>query len=100
MTAAIKKTLNREKTNVGRTAYTNSVKAILQACKSTAVAEILANDLQNINYGTAHDELSWIDVQEHSVKILNLNKKALFVSSEDIMLHPDMIEEAKAGGFK
>ncbi len=99
-TAAIKKALNRERTNVGRTAYTDSVKKILLGCKSTDVAKILADDLQNINYGTQHDELSWIDVQEHSVKILNQNEKVLFVSSTDIMLHPDMIEEAKASGHQ
>jgi hypothetical protein len=100
LTSAIKKSLNRERTNVGRTAYTDSIKKILLACKSTDVAKILADDLQNINYGTAHDELSWIDVQEHSVKILNQNEKVLFVSSTDIMLHPDMIEEAKASGLQ
>ena len=100
LTTAIKKSLNRERTNVGRTAYTDSVKKILLACKSTDVAKVLADDLQNINYGTAHDELSWIDVQEHSVKILNQNEKVLFVSSTDIMLHPDMIEEAKATGLQ
>ncbi len=100
LTSAIKKSLNRERTNVGRTAYTDSVKKILLACKSSDVAKILADDLQNINYGTQHDELSWIDVQEHSVKILNQNEKVLFVSSTDIMLHPDMIEEAKASGHQ
>jgi hypothetical protein len=99
-TAAIKKALNRERTNVGRTAYTDSVKKILLGCKSTEVAKILADDLQNINFGTQHDELSWIDVQEHSVKILNQNEKVLFVSSMDIMMHPDMIEEAKASGHQ
>lgn len=100
LTTAIKKSLNRERTNVGRTAYTESIKKILLACKSTDVAKILADDLQNINYGTQHDELSWIDVQEHSVKILNQTEKVLFVSSTDIMLHPDMIEEAKASGHQ
>ncbi len=100
LTAAIKKSLNRERTNVGRTAYTDSVKKILLSCSSTNVVKVLADDLQNINYGTAHDELSWIDVQEHAVKILNQNEKVLFVSSTDIMLHPDMIEEAKASGHQ
>lgn len=100
LTTAIKKSLNRERTNVGRTAYTDSVKKILLACMSTDVAKILADDLQNINYGTQHDELSWIDVQEHSVKILNQNEKVLFVSSTDIMLHPDMIDQARASGHQ
>lgn len=100
LTTTIKKALNRERTNVGRTAYTDSIKKILLGCKSTEVAKILADDLQNINKGTQHDELNWIDVQEHSVKILNQNEKVLFVSSLDIMLNPDMIEEAKASGHQ
>jgi len=100
LTAPIKKALNRERSNVGRTAYTDSVKKILLGCKSTDVAKVLAGDLKNINYGTAHDELSWIDVQEHSVKILNQSGKVLFVSSTDIMTRPDIIEEAKASGHQ
>lgn len=100
LTAAIKKSLNRERSNVGRTAYTDSIKKILLSCQSSDVAKVLAADLQNINYGTHHDELNWIDVQEHAVKILNKNEKVVFVSSSDIMLHPDMIEEAKRSGHQ
>lgn len=100
LTAAIKKSLNRERSNVGRTAYTESIKKILLSCQSPEVAKILAEDLQNINYGTHHDELNWLDVQEHSVKILNKDEKVIFVSSFDIMSHPDMIEEAKRSGHQ
>ena len=95
LNAAIKKSLNRERTNVGRTAYTNSVKKILLSSKSKGVAEVLAHDLTNINLGTAHDELSWIDVQEHSVKILNNQGKYLFITSYVGMQYADMIDQAK-----
>lgn len=98
--ASIKKALNRERTNVGRTAYTDSIKKILLASVSKEVAEILANDLTNINRGTAHDELTWIDVQEHSVKILNQQGKYLFVTSFEAMQHPDMIDQAKNSGHE
>ena len=100
LTAPIKKALNRERSNVGRTAYTDCVKKTLLNCKSAKVATLLADDLQKIDEGTAHDELSWIDVQEHAVKILNQDRKVLFVSSVDIMMHPDMIQEAKASGHQ
>ncbi len=75
LTASIRKSLNRERANVGRTAYSDSVKKILLASQSREVAEILARDLTNLNKGTAHDELDYIDVQEHSVKILNQEGK-------------------------
>lgn len=98
--ASIKKALNRERTNVGRSAYTDSIKKILLASASKTVAEILAKDLTNINLGTASDELTWIDVQEHSVKILNQLGKYLFVTSLEAMQHPDMIDQAKNSGHQ
>jgi hypothetical protein len=100
MNAAIKKALNRERTNVGRSAYTDSVKKILLASTSKAVAEILAKDLTNFNLGTAHDELTWIDVQEHSVKILNQQGKYLFITSSEAMQYPDMIDQANKSGHE
>lgn len=98
--SSIKKALNRERTNVGRTAYTDSIKKILLASISKEVAEILANDLTNINKGIAHDELTWIDVQEHSVKILNQQGKYLFVTSYEVMQYPDMIDQARNSGHE
>ena len=100
LSAPIKKALNRERSNVGRSAYTDSVKKILLSSKEKEVAETLANDLTNINRGTAHDELTWIDVQEHSVKILNQTGKYLFITSFEAMQHPDMIDHARTSGHK
>lgn len=70
------------------------------ASQSKEVAESLAKDLTNINKGTARDELTWIDVQEHSVKILNQQGKYLFVTSLEAMQHPDMIDQAKNSGHE
>ena len=100
LNASIKKALNRERTNVGRSAYTDSIKKILLASQSKEVAESLAKDLTNINKGTARDELTWIDVQEHSVKILNQQGKYLFVTSFEAMQHPDLIDQAKNSGHE
>lgn len=97
-TKAIQKALNRERSNVGRTAYSDSIKKILLASNSSTVAKELVNDLQNYNEGLQHDELSWIDVQEHSVKILNQKEKVIFVTSADLILHRDLIDQAKSSG--
>lgn len=99
-TKAIQKALNRERTNVGRTAYTDSIKKILLNSNSSAVINILASDLQNYNQGNQHDELNWIDVQEHSVKLLNQNEKVIFVTSTDLMIHRDMIDQAMNSGHQ
>ncbi|PCI44641.1 MAG: ATP-binding protein [Proteobacteria bacterium] len=100
LSTPIRKALNRERSNVGRSAYTGSIKKILLSLTTKEVAEILANDLINISEGTAHDELSWIDVQEHSVKILNQLGKYLFITSFEGMQHPDMIDQARDSGHE
>jgi hypothetical protein len=44
VTKAIRKALNRERTNVGRAAYTDRIKAILLSCREARVAELLVQD--------------------------------------------------------
>lgn len=100
MTAAIKRALNRERSNVGRTAYTDSVKRILLSSESETIANMLSRDLININRGTARDELSWIDVQEHAVKLLNKVGDKLFVTSYEAMFHTDLIDQANKANYE
>jgi len=99
LNAAIKKAMNRERTNVGRTAYANTVKSILLECNSQEVAESLSADLSQYSYGSNHDELKWIDIQQHAAKILNNFKKVVFVTAEDIERGTDIVNEARLGGF-
>lgn len=99
LNAAIRKALNRERTNVGRTAYANTVKSILLNCKSHAVAKSLVEDFKNYSYGTLHDELKWIDVQEHAVRLLNNYEKVVFVTTDEIASSPDLVDEVKGSGF-
>lgn len=98
LTAAIKKALNRERTNVGRSAYTDRVKSILLASSSEAVAKALVDDLSNFAKGTLHDEMKWTDVSVHASKITNASGNVLFLTDEEIMNEPRFIEEARASG--
>ncbi len=99
LNAAIKKSLNRERQNLGRTAYSDRIRAILLECKSDAVAQALAADLQTHSHGRAHDELGWLDVQQHAVRILNATKRVLFVNPQDLIDKPDLIDDATRGGY-
>ena len=100
LTKKIRQALNRERTNVGRSAYSDRVKPILLSCKSKEVAEFLVNDLKNYFTGEMHDELKWIDVQEHAVKILNAREKVVFLTPEELMTATNMVDEAKSGGYR
>ncbi|WP_208624178.1 ATP-binding protein [Proteus genomosp. 4] len=96
----LKKSINRERTNVGRSAYTDTVKRILLSSKNEVVIDKLADDMAGYEYGTMHDELSWIDVQEHAVSILNSSESVMFVTSEEGMMHSSLIDEARANGVR
>lgn len=98
LTSAIKKALNRERTNVGRTAYSDRVKSILLASTSETVAKALVDDLGNFGTGTLHDEMKWTDVSVHASKITNASGNVLFLTDEEIMNAPRFIEEARASG--
>jgi hypothetical protein len=80
LSAPLRRALNRERSNVGRSAYSDRVKAVLTACRSTAVAGPLAEDLNGFAAGRLHDELAWRDVALHACRVLQTNEKVLFVT--------------------
>lgn len=83
ISAQIKKALNRERSNVGRTAYSNTIKKILVNCKEEAVLLSLVNDLENISRGSNKDETSWIDVASYAAQELNKLGNVLFMTAEE-----------------
>ena len=100
LTAAIKKALNRERMNVGRAAYSERVKSILLACKNKKVAQKLVNDLKQFQTGKIHDELKWLDVSTHAIKILNEQEKVLFITPSELIKVPKYVDEAQKAGFE
>ena len=100
LTAAMRKALNRERTNVGRTAYSDRVKQMLLASKAPSVADILAQELVRVEAGTSHDEVKWTDVAVHACQILNTTGKAIFVTAADLVSHKDAIDHAQSDGLK
>ncbi len=99
-TAQLQRALNRERTNVGRTAYQDRVKAILLKSRSDIVAQALVEDLTRITAGTNHDEITWLDVQEQAVRILAARGKTVFVSSQQMFTHGSTIQEARQDGYR
>jgi hypothetical protein len=100
LTATMRRALNRERTNVGRTAYTDRVKAMLLASQSEQVARLLAADLVKMGAGTHHDEIVWTEVAIHACQILNARKKVLFVTAEELGAVRDAIDHAQNDGYE
>ena len=98
LTAAMRRALNRERTNVGRNAYTDRVKAMLLSSGSDIVAGVLASDLAAMEHGTEHDEVRWTDVAIHACQILNAQKRVVFVSASEHAESRDAIDHAVSEG--
>lgn len=95
LNSQVKKALNRERTNVGRSAYSECVKKILLSCENEAVIKQLQDDFREFDSGNAHDEMKWIDIQEYILKFLNSQDKILFVDTKQILDNTSLIDEAK-----
>jgi Holliday junction resolvasome RuvABC ATP-dependent DNA helicase subunit len=100
LTAAMRKALNRERTNVGRTAYSERVKQMLLASKATVVANTLDNDLMKIETGTNRDEVKWTDVAVHASQTLSASREVVFVTAAELIAHKDAIDHAQADGLR
>ncbi len=90
----LKRAINRERSNVGRTAYASMVRKILLSCESDEVGNYLSDDLTKFSSGQNHDELRWVDVQTHAAKIIAKQSKAVFVTSKEIQENIDLVNEA------
>lgn len=80
----IRKALNRERTNVGRTAYADRIKSILLEATSSDVIDTLSDHLESMSTGTQCDEIKWVDVAAHVVKELNASDDTVFVTPEEL----------------
>lgn len=100
LTATIKKALNRERTNVGRTAYSDRVKSTLLSCEDKVVAKALVDDLRHYETGILHDELKWADVSVHATKILNAAIKVVFMTPAELIHAGKYVDEAKHAGYE
>lgn len=100
LTEPMRKALNRERTNVGRTAYAERVKAMLLQSQSQEVAAALANQLTHVSEGLGVDEIAWKDVAVHACRILNASGQVLFVSASQMLGNASAIDHAQHDGLR
>ena len=95
----IKKALNRERSNVGRAAYTDRIKDIIKSSESEKVIYDLKQDFCMLDSGKTHDELSWQDIQMFvAERMSQANDTVTFVTARDMEDNPDTIDEMKISG--
>jgi hypothetical protein len=100
LSAALRRALNRERSNVGRSAYSDRVKAILTACTSTDVAGPLAEGLNAYATGRLYDELAWRDVALHACRVLQTNEKVVFATAWQMAAGSAQLQYAQDDGYR
>ena len=86
----LEKSLNRERSAVSRSAYSNIVMKMLLNAKSDTVAGMLVDELKKVPLGESHDEITRVDIQVHAIKIYNQNREVVFIpASKSFMMTND-----------
>ena len=84
LNATLRKALNRERTNVGRTAYSDRIRSILLSAESETVLSVFTENLTQMSNGKQADELKWVEVQAHAVRHLSARKETVYVTPAEI----------------
>ena len=100
LTEAMRKRLNRERLNVGRSTYTDRVKAILRTASSDQVLDKLADQVSRRAFGDQRDELAWIEVSQLALNLLHQRMSVAYVTEDELQTRPDLIGVAKSDGLQ
>jgi hypothetical protein len=95
LTDAMKKRLNRERLNVGRTTYAERVKSILKNVQSDEVLDALAKAITRRTTSQPPDEIQWIEVTVRALTELHLRRPVVFVTEKELHSHPDVLDHAR-----
>jgi hypothetical protein len=65
-----------------------------------AVHEILQKELEKKSIGKFADELTWSDIQMHTIKLANVKEDTVYLTTEEISSDAVLMEEVKKKGLK
>ncbi len=101
LTEAMKKKLNRERLNVGRTTYTERIVAILKQATGDRVQDALVEQAEKAK-GDQCDEMQWIAVSEHALTLLSAKREhqVVFVTEQQYQTQAPMIDNMKRDNYK
>ena len=99
LTDAMKKRLNRERLNVGRTTYAERIKSILKSSASDAVLGSLAEAVGRRASIQPPDEIQWIEVTLQALTELHLRRRVVFMTDKELHGHPDVVDHARSDGL-
>jgi hypothetical protein len=98
LTAAMRKELNRERSNVGRSVYVARIKTMLQDAEEEAVLSRLAEEADGNGQESKFDEMHWIEVRQKALLELSKRKPAVFITQAEEHENRALSDHARADG--
>lgn len=100
LTKSMKKRLNRERLNVGRTTYADRVKAILKNATSEVVKDALVDQVLRRSTGDQCDEMAWIEIGQYALNLMHKKRRVAYVTEFELQTSPNLVGTAKSDGFE
>jgi hypothetical protein len=100
LTDAMKKRLNRERLNVGRTTYAERVKSILKSSQSDEVHRLLVDQVRRRAVGDQCDEMSWIEISQMALNLMHKQAKVVYFREADFRWRPNVLDNARSDGYE
>lgn len=100
LTGSMKKRLNRERLNVGRTTYADRVKSILKSAKSKTVEDLLVDQVGKRATGDQSDEMAWIEISQMALNLMHRRRKVTYLTEQELQLRPDILDNARSDGYQ
>jgi len=100
LTDSMKKKLNRERLNVGRTTYADRVKAILKGAKNKTVEDLLVDQVGKRATGEQCDEMAWIEISQMALNLMHQRHKVAYFTEPEIQSRPNILDSVRSDGYQ
>ena len=100
LTNSMRKKLNRERLNVGRTTYADRVKAILKRATSKTVREQLIDQVGKRATGDQCDEMTWIEISQMALNLLHQQASVAYFTEQELQSRPNVLDSARSDGYQ
>jgi len=100
LTESMRKRLNRERLNVGRSTYADRVKSILKSAKSKIVETLLVDQIQKRATGHQADEMAWIEISQLALNLMHQQNRVAYLTEEELQSRPEILDSVRSDGFQ
>ena len=100
LTQSMRKRLNRERLNVGRTTYAERIKRILKNAQSDTVHRLLVEQVRKRATGEQCDEMGWIEVSQMALNLMHQETQVVYFTERELQWRPNVLDNVRSDGYE